>query len=79
LLVDEVYDSDETIEFARKLLENLGAKRVVTAAVHYKPTRAVTGKAPDFYAEETAAWIHYPWKSLELPAKEDGEKVYSAR
>jgi hypoxanthine phosphoribosyltransferase len=42
-----------------------------TAVLHYKPTRTSFSTArPDYYVDETDAWIVYPWDVGEasLPA-----------
>ena len=33
----------------------------VVATLHFKPGRNRVPDRPDFYAEETAAWVVYPW------------------
>lgn len=65
LLADEVWDSGETGERALAILMGLGAARVITAAIHYKPGRNTTGRQPDFHIEETNGWVHYPWEALD--------------
>jgi hypoxanthine phosphoribosyltransferase len=58
LLFDDVVDTGETYEFAKKLLlEKYGAARVDTAALFYKPHSVIK---PDFYSKETTAWIVFP-------------------
>jgi uncharacterized protein len=47
LIVDDIWDSGKT----------------VTAVLHYKPTASLfPDQRPEYYAEETAAWIVYPWE-----------------
>ena len=65
LLAEEVFDTCETAVRAIKELEALGAKRVITAAIHYKPLRNKTNFVPDFYIDETNGWIHYPWEVID--------------
>ena len=32
-----------------------------TAVLHYKPRRTAYDARPDYYVDETDAWIVYPW------------------
>jgi hypoxanthine phosphoribosyltransferase len=65
LLADEVHDTGETMKRAKEILLELGAARVFTAAVHYKPSANITGAAPDFSVVETDGWVHYPWETID--------------
>jgi uncharacterized protein len=61
LVVDDVWDSGATVVAVRDRLRRAGAA-VDMCVLHYKPTHSkFPGDAPDFYAEETAGWIVYPW------------------
>jgi hypoxanthine phosphoribosyltransferase len=61
LVVDDVWDSGSTLVAVRDRLRKAGA-RVDVCVLHYKPARSrFPGDGPDFYAEETNAWIVYPW------------------
>jgi len=62
LLVDDVVDSGDSIEFAREYLQKMGVATVETAALYYKPRSSYK---PDFFAEETTAWIIFPHEYLE--------------
>jgi len=68
LVVDDVWDSGSTIVAVRERLRRAGARADV-CVLHYKPARSrFPGDKPDFYAEETDAWIVYPWDpALPLP------------
>lgn len=71
LLFDDVVDTGETYEFAKKLLvEKYGAKQVDTAALFCKPHSVIT---PDFFVGETTAWIVFPHEVHEFVA-ETGKK-----
>jgi len=62
LVVDDVWDTGSTIVAVRDRLRKAGA-RVDVCVLHYKPRRSrFPGDGPDFYAEETNAWIVYPWE-----------------
>lgn len=62
LIVDDVWDSGSTCVAVRNRLRRAGAKPVV-AVLHYKPQRSnFPAERPDFYVEETADWIVYPWQ-----------------
>ncbi len=65
LLAEEIFDSCETVERAVKELLALGAKSVVTAAIHYKPSKNKTNFVPDFYVTATSGWVYYPWEVID--------------
>jgi hypoxanthine phosphoribosyltransferase len=61
LIVDDVWDSGRTIMAVRERVLDAGGDPE-TAVLHYKPARnAFEGTQPDFYVDETDAWIVYPW------------------
>lgn len=62
LVVDDVWDSGSTCVAVVDRLRRAGAKPEV-AVLHYKPQRSnFPTQKPDFYVEETADWIVYPWQ-----------------
>ncbi len=62
LVVDDVWDTGTTVMAVRERLLRAGAKPDV-AVLHFKPhkSRFPADHKPDFFAEETDAWIVYPW------------------
>lgn len=68
LVVDDVWDTGTTVMSVRERLKRSGAKPDV-CVLHYKPVKSkFPGEKPDYYAEETNAWIVYPWDpERELP------------
>lgn len=62
LVVDDVWDTGTTVMAVRDRLARAGAIADI-AVLHFKPTknRFAPDHKPDFYAEETEAWIVYPW------------------
>jgi len=61
LIVDDVWDSGKTIMAVRERVMDAGGYPE-TAVLHYKPAHnAYAGTSPDFYVDETDAWIVYPW------------------
>jgi len=61
LIVDDVWDSGKTIMAVRERVMDAGGYPE-TAVLHYKPAHnAFVGTAPDYYVDETDAWIVYPW------------------
>ncbi|WP_342397141.1 phosphoribosyltransferase family protein [Candidatus Chlorohelix sp.] len=62
LVVDDVWDTGQTVMVVRERLLRAGAK-VDVAVLHFKPSNSQfpPTEKPDFYAEETDAWIVYPW------------------
>ncbi len=70
LIVDDVWDSGRTIMAVRERVLDAGGLPE-TAVLHYKPTHsAFTETRPEYYVDETDAWIVYPWDVGEatLPA-----------
>jgi hypoxanthine phosphoribosyltransferase len=65
LLADEVSDSGETMQYAKRALLRYGALTVLTAAIHYKPGFNITAEEPDFFVEMTNGWVHYPWEAID--------------
>jgi uncharacterized protein len=62
LLFDDVADTGETLEFVKKYLEGRGVKKIYTATLFYKPHSSIK---PDYYGEETIAWIIFPYELRE--------------
>lgn len=63
LVVDDVADTGKSLRAVLRYLEELGAKEVKAATLHYKPKSIIK---PDFYVEETEAWIVYPHERFEF-------------
>jgi hypoxanthine phosphoribosyltransferase len=78
LVTDDVADTGKSLKAVIEYLYKLGAKEVKAATLHYKPKSIIK---PDFYIEETDAWIVYPHerfefiKSMVKKLKENGKKV----
>lgn len=62
LLVDDVSDSGKTLKRAVSYLRRLGPKEIITAAMYHKPRSIFR---PDFFADETSAWIIFPYELTE--------------
>lgn len=62
LLVDDVADTGESLIVARDHLLERGASEVKIATMHYKPWSKLK---PDYYSEETEAWVVYFWEYAE--------------
>ncbi len=62
LVVDDVWDTGTTVMAVCDRLARVGAKMDV-AVLHFKPSKShfPPDKRPTFFAEETDAWIVYPW------------------
>lgn len=63
LIIDDVWDSGNTIDRIKKHVLAAGGKPLV-ATLHFKPKRSEVPGKPDFYGEQTDAWIVYPWELL---------------
>ncbi|MBS7656061.1 phosphoribosyltransferase [Candidatus Bathyarchaeota archaeon] len=78
LVVDDVADTGKSLKAVIEYLYNLGAKEVKAATLHYKPQSIIK---PEFYIEETDAWIVYPherfefMKSMVKKLRDEGKKV----
>lgn len=70
LLVDDVSDTGRSLVVAKGHLSQMGAKEVRVATLHFKPHSRLR---PDFFVDETEAWLVYPWERHES-AKELGRK-----
>ena len=61
LIVDDVWDSGKTAHSVRERIRRSGGRPSV-AVIHYKPGQSrFPGDGPEFAAQETDAWIVYPW------------------
>lgn len=67
LLVDDVADTGETLEFVLKHVKEMGAKEVKVATIAYKPKSRVK---PDYYVFETDKWIVFPWEEMPVQRKD---------
>jgi len=65
LVVDEVYDTGQTMVKAKDIMHGLGAASVYSGVIHYKPGMNSSGVEPDFQVEETNGWVHYPWEAFD--------------
>ncbi len=63
LLIDDVVDSGETIKIAKEYLYMCGAKKVVSCSLFIK---SWAKEKPDYYIEETNAWIIFPHEVREM-------------
>jgi len=73
LLVDDVSDSGRSLTVAKDYIERLGAKEVKIATLHFKPKSSFR---PDYFVDQTDAWIIYPWEVRE--AKRQLKKLADA-
>ncbi|MGI5827954.1 MAG: phosphoribosyltransferase [Patescibacteria group bacterium] len=62
LLFDDVADTGGSLSFAKDYLNSLGIEDIATATLFYKPHSVIK---PDYYAEETDAWIIFPYEFRE--------------
>jgi len=62
LIVDDVADTGHSLQVAKEHVLAKGASEVRVATLHYKPWSVLK---PDYYAEETDAWIIYAWEKWE--------------
>lgn len=65
LLVDDVSDTGKTLVRAVEYLKDFKPKRITTATMFYKPHSVYK---PDFFVQETAAWILFPTEVVETIA-----------
>ena len=63
LAADDVADTGSSLNSAVKHLFDSGAESVEVATIHVKPWSHFV---PDFFVDETEAWIIYPWESFEV-------------
>ncbi len=65
LIIDEVCDTGNTLDFLTKWLKDQGAGQVRSGVLHYKSQQSQTDYKPDWFVKETDKWIVYPWESHE--------------
>lgn len=65
LIVDNLWSKGRTIMAVKGRVETAGGYPDV-AVLHWKKTRNLFPEdEPDFYGEETADFIHYPWQRID--------------
>ena len=64
LIVDDVFDTGRTVDTVICRLSELARlntpSEVRVAVPYYKPTRREVDRVPDYFLEETDAWLMYP-------------------
>jgi hypoxanthine phosphoribosyltransferase len=64
LVVDSAWGTSQTLQAVKNRVEAAGGKPE-TCVLHFRP-RGIWGETrPDYYAEETDAWVIYPWEPPE--------------
>ena len=63
LAIDEVSDTDETLEGVREFAYKLGALSVKTGVLVYKPGRNTSGVVPDFFVMKHNGWVDFYWEA----------------
>ncbi len=58
LVVDDVADTGQTLDYILSKLKNKGVE-VKTSTLLYKPKKSKI--KPDYYVKETDEWIDFPW------------------
>jgi len=64
LIIDEVWQSGDTLAWVKKMCTRAGAVAKV-ATIHFKPKFSENDGRPDYYVEEENRWVHYPWEKAE--------------
>ncbi|MCP8310286.1 MAG: phosphoribosyltransferase [Candidatus Methylarchaceae archaeon HK01M] len=62
LIVDDVADMGHSLQLVRDYIRKKGAKETRVCTIHYKPWSVVK---PEYFLEETKAWVIYPWEVKE--------------
>ena len=62
LVVDDVADTGKTLNVAVNFLMHYGPRRILTATLYLKPWSI---HRPNYYYQETSAWIIFPWDKAE--------------
>jgi uncharacterized protein len=63
VLFDDVADTGESLKYVKEFLLKRGAKKIISAAVFYKPHSKLK---PEYYAKETSDWIIFPYEVVEM-------------
>lgn len=61
VIFDDIVDTGETMAAIKSIVEGMTGNKseVITAALNVKPDREFD---PDYWVEETDAWVVYPWE-----------------
>jgi uncharacterized protein len=66
LLVDDIADTGQSLQFAKTYLQTQGVKEIKTATIYKKTRSTIT---PDFYEKQTSSWVVFPWDAKETLRK----------
>ena len=66
LLVDDISDRGNSLQVAKNLLKQNGAKEIKIATLYAKPTSITK---PDYFEKQTCNWIVFPWDVKETVRK----------
>lgn len=65
LVVDNIWDRGRTIVTVKSRVQGSGGMPE-TAVLHWKQRQSLfENEQPDYYAELTDDWIHYPWQRID--------------
>jgi len=74
LLVDDVYDTGQTIQAVIEHIKNKARRNtpndIRVAVPYFKPGRNETARVPDYYLHETEQWLKFPHSLEGLSAEE---------
>ena len=74
LIVDDVFDTGRTVDAVIERLTSLARLNtpsdVRVAVPYYKPSRREVDRVPEYFLEETDAWLMYPHSLEGLSAEE---------
>lgn len=63
LIVDDVFDTGQTVKELTDDLYRQGAKSVKFACLYYKPGKSKVDIKPDFFVEQYDGWIDFAWEA----------------
>lgn len=62
LIVDDVFDTGQTVKELTDDLLKQGARSVRSACIYYKPGKSKVDIKPDFYVEKYDGWVDFAWE-----------------
>ncbi len=77
LLVDDLWDTGNTLNRIISVLNSMGAKEIRTATLYYKPTKNLQIIKPDYYLRETSEWVVFPHELSDILLDGDKHPLYN--
>lgn len=73
LIVDDISDTGKTLKEKKEMFELAGFVTPITVSLFYKQNTCLI---PDYFFEETAKWVVFPWETNTSEISKYHQKIY---